>query len=190
MTNQALLDKIILDARQEAESIISIATQQGEEMIRLATEKAQQEEQNLLALMQVESATIFTRRETVARIDVAKVLGRAKLTAVDRAYMRALDKLCAMPREDMTKTIVNLLLKFAKSGDSIRFAKGFDTNLALDILSHASIAHLGLKLLDTEGNFMGGVVIVGDKYDTTLTFETLLKDHRDKHEADILAKLI
>ena len=190
MTNQALLDKILLDAKTEADNIISIATQQGEEMVRLATQKASEEEKQMLTRMQTESASIFTRRETVARIDVAKIIGRAKLEAIDNCYLKALDKLCSLSSEDMTKVLVNILAKYAKPKDSIRFSTAIDESLAKSILSHPTLSHLSLTLLDTKGTFRGGVVIVSAEYDTTITFEILLKLHRDKHEAEILNKLI
>ena len=105
---------------------------------------------------------------------------------MDGVYARVLEKLNSLKKADALKIIDGLILKNAKSGETVLVAGGAVT--VKDVEALGSVKKLNLKVGKADG-FTGGVKLKGAGYVTDLTFGALQADIRRSTEAEIAEKL-
>ena len=105
---------------------------------------------------------------------------------LDGVYARVLEKLNSLKKADALKIIDGLILKNAKSGETVLVSCGAVTVKDVEVLG--SVKKLNLKVEKADG-FTGGVKIKGTGYVTDLTFGALQADIRRSTEAEIAEKL-
>ena len=97
---QAEIDRILGDARDEADRIAESYRAQ-----------ADGEAAELNARNEKNAAEREERLVSAAQMEARKVLLAAKQEMVEKAYIQALDKLCAMPEEQYVSVLAGLLVK-------------------------------------------------------------------------------
>ena len=102
---QAEIDRILGDARDEADRIAESYRAQ-----------ADGEAAELNARNEKNAAEREERLVSAAQMEARKVLLAAKQEMVEKAYIQALDKLCAMPEEQYVAVLAGLLVKASSNG--------------------------------------------------------------------------
>ena len=102
---QAEIDRILQDANAQAAAIADRYRSQ-----------AQAEDADLLAKSQRAAAEREERLISAAQMEARKTLLSARQEMVERAYQRALEKLCSLPREQYVELLAAMLVRASSTG--------------------------------------------------------------------------
>lgn len=177
---RAEADALLAQARAEADAIVSgaqaqadaLAAQLGEKGRRAAAERAE-------------------RMASVAQLDARKVTLAAKQELLDRAFDRALEKLCALEGEELTELLAGLIAKASRTGkeqvvlrERDRAAVGKEAVERANALRGAS-----LTLAEETRPIRGGFLLVDGRVETNCAFETLVRLQRESMAGEVAALL-
>nr|MBR6778300.1 hypothetical protein [Clostridia bacterium] len=123
MSTQVLVERILADAKTEADAIVAEAEAKAEKIIAEATARAEKYRQATEVEVGEKCKSILEKRAAAARLDSAKVLLREKRRVLDAIYDEALSRLLELSKEESVKLIASLLACYAEEGDEIVFAK-------------------------------------------------------------------
>ncbi len=186
----AIISKIIEDAQRTARGVIEDAEQKARVVVDEAKTYAEDYRKKALSVVEKEKNEIIRRRETVARLDVNKMILGAKQRVLDKVFERALEILENLPEDRYQELIEGMLSKYASDGDVVTVRK--DRKATLTKVFFQAYGKLnGIKLgYDVKGgDFRGGMILSSDGVDKNLTFEVELQSLRDEIEPEIAAKL-
>lgn len=184
--NDNIVKAIIADANAYADRVNVQAVKNAE---KLSDEAKAYRESTLSAAKteaEKEAAEIIKNRLTLLNLDVNKLKLGAKREVLNDVYARVSEKLNSLKKADALKIIDGLILKNAKSGETVVVAEGAVT--VKDVEGLNSVKALGLKVEKGEG-FLGGVKLKGAGYITDLTFDALAADIRRLTETEVAEKL-
>ena len=102
---QAEIDRILQDANAQAAAIADRYRSQ-----------AQAEDADLLAKSQRAAAEREERLISAAQMEARKTLLSARQEMVERAYQRALEKLCSLPKEQYVELMAAMLVQVSSTG--------------------------------------------------------------------------
>ena len=178
---QAEVDRILADARDQAEAIAEQAKAQAEaEGAELAARNGQA------------AADREERLVGAAQMEAKKVILAAKQELVERAYVLALEKLCAMPDEQYTKTLAALLEQAAPDGKgSVIFAPDVKERIGAATVAMAN-EKLGGSLTVAEETrpMQGGFILSRGNVEVNCTFDTLVRLQKAETAGAVLKKLL
>lgn len=182
---ESIKNKILADARQEAQEISQQANQVISDMMkqnrtdceRIVQEAVQQAENN--------AKTSINRAQSLAALDQRKAVLLARQTVIEQALDQALEQLSALPEAKKEALYADLIsrsglargqLVFNEKDQAIgkRLAERFAPDLTLSPQTAA---------------FAGGLIVRQERVEENMTFETLMKNKRPewvKLAADLL----
>ena len=183
MSEQAIVEKIIADAEQEAQAIIADAEKKAEATIAAATSRANKRKQGEKAAAQKKAESILEGKAATARLDCAKILLEEKRAVIDEVYARALKSLLNLSKADALHLISRLLEEFAEEGDEVVFADNF--GYAPDAAKLDIVKQKKLKISAKKAKIDGGLLLVGKSCDKNLSYGALLAADREEYQAEI-----
>lgn len=180
---EAIIEKILSDARLIANSTLEEAGNRGSEIIGVANNDVRLYREKNMAESYAEREEIIRRRITVANLEVKKLLLQTKQTVMAQAFAEAL----RLIKED-TRAYLGLLtrmLSCAEDGDTVTLAE-CDRNLVDAKWLSSKASDMGVKLIfGGYAPFEGGMLIFGKGSDKNLTLEVELKAAREAFEPEI-----
>ena len=177
---QAEVDRILGDARDEAGRIAANYRAQADaEAAELAAknEKAAAEREERLV-----SAT---------QMEARKVQLAAKQEMVEKAYIQALDKLCALPEEQYVAILADLLVKASSNGKEEAVFSPEDR----ERVGEAAVAKANelsgkqLRLSEETQPIRGGFILKDKNVEVNCTFETLVRLQKAETAGAVAQKL-
>lgn len=187
MSKESIIAKIIGDAeaqraaeRKEAEEKIETRR----ESARLAADARLAETRKAASALE---ADLVARRKSVAELEVRKLLLAVKQETLASAFEKAKSAILSLPAEKYTAFLVEMLNVYAEDGETVVLGKE-DPVLTQEIASFAMRKNLVLSVRK-DGAFRGGMMLEGKFCDKNLTLDTLIKEYREKAEAEIAASL-
>ena len=186
MSKEAIIDKILSDARLKADAIIGEAKNKADEIIADTAEACKGYIYNSKADTDKAVLDLEARAKTVAELDARKLTLAAKTKVLDVVYERTLENLRNLDKEAYSALVFGML-ENAKDGDVVTISKR-----EKDIVTKESLAEFakkkGIKLTLAEqfGDFDGGIVLGGNGVDKNFTFEVevaLLKEQTEAKTA-------
>ena len=187
MSKEAILERIISDAKTAAAATVAEAEGRAAEIIAEAEARAARDRQGTSAIIAERSKAIADGKAAAARLDAAKVMLAAKRGVIDEVYARALEKLKALPQKDAVRLAEGLLLSYAEDGDELVFATNFAYKA--QVLKLAVVAEKNLKNSGKTADIDGGFILIGKNSDKDLSYGALLALDREERQAEIAAKL-
>ena len=187
MSEQAIVDKIIADAEEEAKAIIADAEKKAEEIISEASLRAERRKQGEKASAEKKAESILEGKAATARLDSAKILLGEKRAVIDEVYARALKSLLDLGKADCLHLTQKLLEEYAEEGDEVLFADSFKyapEASKLDIVKEKK-----LKISAKRADIDGGMLLIGKNSDKDLSYSALLSADREEYQAEIAAKV-
>nr|WP_325299564.1 V-type ATP synthase subunit E family protein [uncultured Dysosmobacter sp.] len=177
---QAEIDRILGDARDEAARIA--AQYQGQ---------ADAEAAELAAKNEKAAAEREERLVSAAQMEARKVTLGAKQEMVEKAYIRALEKLCAMPDEQYAAVLADLLVQASSSGrEEAVFSKEDRERVGKAAVEKANKASGKKLVLSAETQPIRGGFILKDKnVEVNCTFETLVRLQKAETAGAVVKKL-
>ncbi|MDE7379521.1 MAG: hypothetical protein K2N14_00580, partial [Clostridia bacterium] len=100
MSEQAIVERIISDAEEEARAIISDAEERAKATIAEANARAERNRKGTEAEVKAKAESISDGKAAAARLDGAKILLGEKRGVIDEVYARALKKLLELSEKD------------------------------------------------------------------------------------------
>lgn len=177
---QAEIDRVLGDAKAEA---ARIAAQYQEHADAEAAELAAKNEKA--------AAEREERLVSVAQMEARKVTLGAKQEMVEKAYIRALEKLCAMPDEQYVAVLADLLVQASSSGhEEVVFSPEDRERVGKAAVEKANAAS-GKKLtLSAESlPIKGGFILKDKNVEVNCTFETLVRLQKAETAGAVVKKL-
>lgn len=177
---QAEIDRVLGDARAEAARIA--AQYQGQ---------ADAEAAELAAKNEKAAAEREERLVSVAQMEARKATLGAKQEMVEKAYIRALEKLCAMPAEQYVAVLADLLVQASSSGHEEAVFSPEDRERVGKAAVEKANAASGRKLtLSAETlPIKGGFILKDKNVEVNCTFETLVRLQKAETAGAVVKKL-
>ena len=177
---QAEIDRILGDARDEADRIAESYRAQ-----------ADGEAAELNARNEKNAAEREERLVSAAQMEARKVLLAAKQEMVEKAYIQALDKLCAMPEEQYVAVLAGLLVKASSNGKEEAVFSPEDR----ERVGEAAVAKANelsgkqLRLSEETQPIRGGFILKDKNVEVNCTFETLVRLQKAETAGAVAQKL-
>ena len=177
---QAEVDRILGDARDEAGRIAANYRAQadaGAAELAAKNEKAAAEREERLV--------------SAAQMEARKVQLAAKQEMVEKAYIQALDKLCALPEEQYVAILADLLVKASSNGKEEAVFSPEDR----ERVGEAAVAKANelsgkqLRLSDETQPIRGGFILKDKNVEVNCTFETLVRLQKAETAGAVAQKL-
>lgn len=159
--------RIAADAQVEIDALRADTDVQCADIARRYDEQARREAEAILAKGRADAEQQVERLDSVAALEGRKRTLAAKQEMMDRAFELALDKLCALPRDEMVELLAALAVRAARTGrEEIILNAQQREELGPDVCERANAAlaravapKLPQELTDTKvGAFVGKVV--------------------------------
>ena len=163
---QAEIDRILGDARDEAARITANYRAQADAEARDLDAK------NEKAAAEQEKRLISAAQMKASRLQLA-----AKQEMVEKAYIQALDKLCAMPKEQYVDVLAKLLVEASSNGkEEAVFSKEDREQVGKAAVEKANqISGKQLRLSEESLPIRGGFILKDKNVEVNCTFETLVR---------------
>ncbi len=183
MSEQAIVERIISDAEEEAKAIISSAEIKAEETVQKAMMRAERRKEGERQSAERKAESILDGSAATARLDCAKILLAEKRAVIDEIYLRALNQLKQIGKADALYLFEHLLKEYAEEGDEIVFADNF--LYAQDVAKLSVVRERKLKVSSKKAKIDGGLLLIGKNSDKDLSFSALLAEDRELMQAEI-----
>lgn len=187
MGTQSLVERILSDAREEANAMISDAQSKAAKTLADASARANALREQTEKEVAEKRKSILEKRAADARLDGAKYLLKEKRKVVDTVYEAALGRLLKLPKETSIKLVSSLLETYAEEGDEIYFARNF--SYAEDVKILPVIVRKKLSIAQETLSIDGGLRLKGKLADKDLSFGALLAMDRESNQADLAKKI-
>lgn len=163
---QAEVDRILGDAREEAARITANYRAQAD------AEARDLEAKNEKAAAEQEKRLISAAQMKASRLQLA-----AKQEMVEKAYIQALDKLCAMPKEQYVDVLAKLLVEASSNGkEEAVFSKEDREQVGKVAVEKANqLSGKQLRLSEETQPIRGGFILKDKNVEVNCTFETLVR---------------
>ena len=163
---QAEVDRILGDAREEAARISANYRAQAD------AEAQELDAKNERAAAEQEERLISAAQMKASRLQLA-----AKQEMVEKAYIQALDKLCAMPKEQYVDVLAKLLVEASSNGkEEAVFSKEDREQVGKAAVEKANqISGKQLRLSEETQPISGGFILKDKNVEVNCTFETLVR---------------
>lgn len=187
MSEQAIVERIISDAHEEAQQIIEAAEKKASASIAEANLRAERNKKGCEAEAREKAKSISDGKAAAARLDCAKILLAEKRGVIDDIYARALAQLIDLNKTDTLFLAEKLLSSFAENGDTVVFAENY--RYAEDVGKLSVFKEKKLKASKNKGKFEGGFMLCGKTSDKDLSYGALLSADRESYQAEIAAAI-
>jgi len=187
MSIQAIVERIISDAEEEAKSAVAAAEERAEQTRAQALARAEKYKAGAETENAAKRKAILEGRAATARLDSAKILLAEKRRVMDVIYGRALEELNALSQKDALKLAERLLYAYAEEGDEIIFAENY--KYAREVAKLEAVKEKGLKVSPKTAKLDGGFMLSGKDADKDISYGALLAADRESAQAEMAMKL-
>lgn len=187
MGREAIVERILQDARAEAEEILSKASALAEKTLKEAEKSAEAEKSLRQKEIKERVSSILEGRAAAARLDSKKIVLFEERRTIDEIYLRALEKLRALSKEESLALFETLLKRYAEEGETVVLSRDFPCESEAKELS--IFKEKNLSLSSARGEFEGGFLLLGKRCDKDVSYRTLLEEDREAHESELYEKL-
>ena len=187
MSIQNVVDKILLDAKAEANAIVTAAEERSAKLLAESALRMENARKEVEEETQKKAESILEKRAADARLACAKILLEEKRATIDAVYELALQRLLSLAKEDAVRMCNQLLCRYAETGDTVYFAENFkyaDAVVALPVCKEKSLQFATERMA-----IDGGMRLVGKIADKDLSFGALLNADRDENQASLATAL-
>ena len=187
---ESIIQKILSDAENFHLSQINEAKARAQEILKEAEDAKQRFYAKNQKDGEIESAALIERAETVAKLEVRKIILCAKQELISDSFALARDQILNLPLEGYKQFLSALIQKYAEEGDVVVLSKRDLSRIKeADIEQMAKGKNIRLSLSTKAGDFDGGLVLSQKNCDKNLTIDTVLNSVREKTEGKVAAIL-
>ena len=168
---------IQMEAQSEIDSVLANARREAETVASRYQARAEAEAAELAAKNEKAAAEREERLVSAAQMEARKVRLAAKQEMVEKAYIRALEKLCSMPQEQYVDVLAKLLVEASSNGkEEAVFSKEDREQVGKAAVEKANqISGKQLRLSEESLPIRGGFILKDKNVEVNCTFETLVR---------------
>ena len=161
-----------------------ITARMKDDAARSIEELNEQTERELQRLREESAARAEKEREAAAEMETRKMALAARQEVLGETYVRALEILCSMPREDYLALLIKLLRAAGGKGDEAIALSAKDRDVIGQALVERANRELNAHytLAASAADIRAGLVLVSPECDVNCSFETLLALSRERTE--------
>ena len=187
---EVIIEKIIKDALDVSNENISKAQKEADALLAAAKETATNFAEENLPKGKSQADEIKRRRAMVANLDCKRIILSKKTELIEKAFSSVADKMRKDDKKGYIALITNMIKASAEDNDVVIVSqkdKDILTQKEIDGIAKA----IGKKLMLSKdfGDFDGGVMLCGEKFDKNLTFALEFEQIKDEQE-EKLAKIL
>ena len=187
-----ILKKIKTDAEDAAREILAEGRKDADEVLATARGRAESERQKMQAKARQRADEERNRIITLTRLASRRDILSEKQSLIDRVFEDTRKKILEMGRDDYRRLIGNFLKDNVEAGDQDVILDDGETRIDQAFLDEATRS-LGLpgrlKLSSERRKIGGGFILRSGKIETNCALDTILRDARERLEADVAAIL-
>lgn len=189
-------EKILEDAKREADKIIKEAELEAQQILEQAEKTAAENRKTLNEKAQEDAQE--TRRKTLAmtELDMRKEQLAVKQKMIDLAFEKTLERLNKLEGKEYEKMILNMLEKAVETGQeeiilSPNDRKKFKPELLATLNNRLSKKGIksDLKISNEARRIQGGFILKRRGVEVNGSFETLIRTEREEIESKVAAIL-
>jgi len=188
---EKITQRIEADAQAEIDRILNKAKEEAAQITARYQAQADTEAAELAARNEKAAAEREERLVSVAQMEARKVQLAAKQEMVEKTYVRALEKLCAMPDEQYVTVLAGLLVQASSSGrEEAIFSAGDRERVGKAAVAKANETS-GKKLVLSEETrpIQGGFILKDRNVEVNCTFDTLVRLQKAETAGAVAKKL-
>ena len=187
---EVIIEKILKDAMAVSEENVSKAQKEADGILEAAKAVAKEYADEQLPKADHQAEEIISRRAMVANLDCKKIILSKKTGIVNGVFDSVANTMRTKDKKAYLELIKNMIKSSADDNDQVVICekdKDIITQKEIDSISKT----LGKKLTLSKkfGDFDGGVMLCGDKFDKNLTFALEFEQIKDEQE-EKLAKIL
>ena len=183
--------RITAEAEAEAAAVLAEAEKNADEVRTAFTARAAEAEETLLRQGTEELEQKMQRADRAARLDAKKAILGLKQELVSAGYLRALEKIRALPEDRYVDFLARQAAAAAVSGREELILSGEDRKIGAAVVRQANAlaAERGLPgeltLSEESRAFNGGVVLRSGAVEVNCTLDSLLEMSRGAMDAEV-----
>ena len=187
---ERIRQRIADDAQQEADRRLTEARTQAEAITARFRAQAEAEAKDLEERNTKAAAAREERLESMAQMEARKVLLAAKQELVEKAYVLALDKLCALPEAEYVQALTALLEEASSTGtEEAVFSPKDRDGAGKAAVKAANAAGRKLTLSKDTADIRGGFLLRDRNVEVNCAFETLVRLQKAETSGAVVKKL-
>ena len=179
------------EAQSEIDSVLANARREAETVASRYQARAEAEAAELAAKNEKAAAEREERLVSAAQMEARKVRLAAKQEMVEKAYIRALEKLCSMPQAQYVDVLADLLLQASTTGtEEVVFSQKDREHAGKAAVEKANKAS-GKKLTVAQETLpiQGGFILRSGNVEVNCTFDTLVRLQKAETAGAVAKKL-
>lgn len=195
MNAQAILDKILEDAKENASAVLKDANDRAGAMRKATEERIATARTRTQAQAQEDAKAAAVRMERMAELDERKLLLRDKREMMGRAFDLALKKMQAMPPKQAREFLLATLTELADGDEQLVVGAQSDGWMDASFLAQANAALTAagkpgkLTLAKEKRPGVSGVILARHDTEIHCTYQALLDSRRLELEAQVAQTL-
>lgn len=185
---EAIIEKILQDAKSGAEEMIKNATDYANERVSEAEEWVKNYNSEQEKILKSDAEEIVKRRKIVAGLDARKTALKYKRELIDNVFSKVYEKLCKVSKKEYLCLVEKLLSENAEKSETVVLSCDGVISIQ-DIQAVEVVKRLGLSVAEKHGNFKGGVQLLGKESFKDLSFKAVVEDYKNKATKQVAEKL-
>ena len=188
---EKITQRITAEAQAEIDRVLGAAKEEAAQITARMTAEAEAVAAELAAKNEKAAAEHEERLVSAAQMEARKVQLAAKQEMLEKAYERALEKLCAMPAEQYTAVLAELMVKASSTGtESVIFSAEDREKVGKAAVEKAN-ADSGKQMVlsDETQPIRGGFILKDQNVEVNCTFETLVRLQKAETAGAVAKKL-
>ncbi len=196
MSAEKIVEKILSDARAEAQRILEGAQAQAAQIREQAEREAQRQRDLILAHAQQEAQSRRRAQLAAATAAARNAVLEAKRALLERVFSQVAERIATMPAHEYKNWLLQLLLRAVETGDEEVILSPGDRQTLGEALVREANAQLaqhgkrGALRLSMETRDIGrGFILKGKNSEINVTLKTLLRRAQDELEIEVARML-
>ncbi|NLT19111.1 MAG: V-type ATP synthase subunit E [Firmicutes bacterium ADurb.Bin080] len=179
-----IIDKIIKDAISNANSTSEEASAKASEIIEVAKNDARIFVEKNMHESYIEREDIIKRKISAGNLETRKMILQTKQELLSEAFQDAVKEIKSNPSD--YKNLIAQMIKQTEEGDIVVISKEDKDIISVAFVKEILSANkIKASVLDTYGQFSGGIIIKGKHADKNMSLEVILNEIRDEREPEI-----
>jgi len=188
---EKITQRITADAQAEIDRVLGAAREEAARITARMTAEADAVAAELAAKNEKSAAEHEERLVSAAQMEARKVQLAAKQEMLEKAYERALEKLCAMPAEQYIAVLADLMVKASSTGTEAVIFSAEDREKVGKAAVEKANATSGKQMVlsDETQPIKGGFILKDQNVEVNCTFETLVRLQKAETAGAVAKKL-
>ena len=188
---EKITQRIAAQAQAEIDGVLEQARDEAARITASYRAQAEAEARELNAKNEKAAAEREERLVSAAQMEARKRQLAAKQEMLEKAYILALDKLCAMPEEQYTAVLAELLVRASSSGkEEAVFSQADRQRVGKAAVEEANRrSGKQLRLSEETQPIRGGFILKDRNVEVNCTFETLVRLQKTETAGAVVKKL-